>query len=228
MFGISLAEAMSQGILYCRPGFQGRKIRFLHLAEVKENIRPTRIRDDESEPFCDVEPFVQTLRGDDIADRREAFNARLHVLAQAQDMLMLGATESAGIHDTILRALAPHDGAASRFGINGPEFLMNPKQTLSMALSVHELATNAMKYGALSSEHGRVLISWTLDEAGDGNSRLVFTWREEGGPPVTEPARKGFGSRLISRVLAADFNGEVWINYPPGGVVCELTARIQT
>ena len=171
---------------------------------------------------------VQTLRGDDIADRREAFNARLHVLAQAQDMLMLDVTESASIHDTINRALAPHDGAVSRFGIEGPKFLMNPKQTLSMALSVHELATNAMKYGALSSEHGRVWISWTLEEAGDGNSRLVFTWREEGGPPVNEPARKGFGSRLISRVLAADFNGEVRINYPPGGVVCELIARIQT
>lgn len=171
---------------------------------------------------------VQTLRGDDIADRREAFNARLHVLAQAQDMLMLGATESAGIHDTILRALAPHDDAVSRFGIEGPEFLMNPKQTLSMALSVHELATNAMKYGALSSEQGRVQISWTLDEVGNGNSRLVFTWREEGGPPVSDPTSKGFGSRLISRVLAADFNGEVRINYRPGGVVCELTARIRT
>jgi two-component sensor histidine kinase len=171
---------------------------------------------------------VQTLRGDDIADRREAFNARLHVLAQAQDMLMLGATESAGIHDTIRRALAPHDGAVSRFGIEGPEFLMNPKQTLSMALSVHELATNAMKYGALSNEHGRVRISWTLEEAGDGSSRLFFTWREEGGPAVNDPASKGFGSRLISRVLAADFNGEVRINYPPRGVVCELTARIRT
>jgi two-component sensor histidine kinase len=97
-----------------------------------------------------------------------------------------------------------------------------------MALSVHELATNAMKYGALSNEHGRVRISWTLEEAGDGSSRLFFTWREEGGPAVNDPASKGFGSRLISRVLAADFNGEVRINYPPRGVVCELTARIRT
>lgn len=170
---------------------------------------------------------VQTLRGDDIADRREAFNARLHVLAQAQDMLMLSAKESAGIHDTIRRALAPHDGTVSRFSIEGPDFLMNPKQTLSMALSVHELATNAMKYGALSNEHGRVRISWTLEEAGDANSRLIFIWREEGGPAVNDPASKGFGSRLISRVLAADFNGEVRINYPRGGVVCELIAKIR-
>ena len=170
---------------------------------------------------------VQTLRGDDIADRREAFNARLHVLAQAQDMLMLGAKESAGIHDTIRRALAPHDSAVSRFNIAGPDFLMTPKQTLSMALSVHELATNAMKYGALSNEHGQVRISWTLQDTGDATSRFVFIWREEGGPSVNDPASKGFGSKLISRVLAADFNGEVRINYPSEGVVCELIARIR-
>ncbi len=92
---------------------------------------------------------TQTLRGDDIAERRETFNARLHVLAEAQNMLMSTEWESAGIYDTLRAALAPHGGSDGRFDISGPDFTMTPKQSLSMALTLHELATNATKYGAL-------------------------------------------------------------------------------
>ncbi|WP_421404590.1 PAS domain-containing protein [Agrobacterium fabrum] len=169
---------------------------------------------------------TQTLRGDDIADRRETFNARLHVLAQAQNMLMATTFENAGIHDTLRAALAPHGGSDGRFDIEGSHFEMTPKQSLSMALTLHELATNATKYGALSNDVGRVRISWHLTKTPDGKKALNFVWQESGGPPVSEPTTKGFGSRLISRVLAADFSGEVRIIYPSGGVVCTLTARL--
>ena len=169
---------------------------------------------------------TQTLRGDDIADRRETFNARLHVLAQAQNMLMADTLETAGIHDTLRAALAPHGGSDGRFDIDGSHFEMTPKQSLSMALTLHELATNATKYGALSNDAGRVRISWHLAKASDGKQDLNFVWRESGGPVVFEPKTKGFGSRLISRVLAADFSGEVRIIYPSGGVVCTLVAKV--
>ena len=95
-----------------------------------------------------------------------------------------------------------------------------------MALTLHELATNATKYGALSNDTGRVRISWHLTRNSDGKQGLSFVWQESGGPPVSEPKTKGFGSRLISRVLAADFSGEVRIIYPAGGVVCTLTATL--
>lgn len=169
---------------------------------------------------------TQTLRGDDIADRRETFNARLHVLAQAQNMLMATTLESAGIHDTLRAALAPHGGSDGRFDIEGSHFEMTPKQSLSMALTLHELATNATKYGALSNDVGRVRISWHLMKTADEKQALNFVWQESGGPAVSEPRTKGFGSRLISRVLAADFSGEVRIIYPLGGVVCTLNAKI--
>ncbi|WFS03825.1 PAS domain-containing sensor histidine kinase [Rhizobium tumorigenes] len=169
---------------------------------------------------------TQTLRGDDIADRREIFNARLHVLAQAQNLLMATTFESAGIHDTLRAALAPHGGSDGRFDIDGSHFEMTPKQSLSMALTLHELATNATKYGALSNDAGRVRISWHLAKASDGRQDLNFVWQESGGPAVSEPTTKGFGSRLISRVLAADFSGDVRIIYPSGGVVCTLTAKL--
>ena len=169
---------------------------------------------------------TQTLRGDDIADRREVFNARLHVLAQAQNMLMANTLESTGIHETLRAALAPHGGSDGRFDIDGSHFEMTPKQSLSMALTLHELATNATKYGALSNDVGRVRISWHLTKTSGGKQDLNFVWQESGGPVVSEPKTKGFGSRLISRVLAADFSGDVRIIYPSQGVVCTLVAKI--
>lgn len=168
----------------------------------------------------------QTLRGDDIAERRNRFNARLTVLGQAQSMLASGVSESASVTETINLALAPHIDFASHASIEGPEFRMTARQTLSMAMTIHELATNAVKYGALSVDTGKVEISWTLTPSSPTEEILAFRWKESGGPPVTEPTTKGFGSRLISRVLAADFNGDVTVTYHPEGIVCELRAVI--
>ena len=94
---------------------------------------------------------------------------------------------------------------------------------LSLALAVNELATNAMKYGSLSTDTGIVELNWTIRNAdGEGGRELVWTWRESGGPPVSPPTRRGFGSVLIERVLGADFGGEVSIDYAPTGVVTVL------
>jgi two-component sensor histidine kinase len=93
-----------------------------------------------------------------------------------------------------------------------------------MALSIHELATNAAKYGALSTPEGSVRITWGTETSdGAGERQFLFTW-EETAPPVVEPDRKGFGTRLIMRVLAADFEGDVRMEYHPQGVVCILTS----
>jgi two-component sensor histidine kinase len=94
-----------------------------------------------------------------------------------------------------------------------------------MALALNELATNATKYGALSEPGGRVVIEWQVREDDDGKA-IEWQWRESGGPTVGPPKRTSFGTRLIRDKLAADFNGEVELAYPPEGVVCRLRGRV--
>ena len=96
---------------------------------------------------------------------------------------------------------------------------------MSLSLALHELATNAAKYGALSIAEGRVSITWSLYP--DVPDRLTLRWQETGGPAVAQPSRTGFGSRLIKSLLAAELNGEVDITYRPEGVVCEVNAALQ-
>ena len=92
-----------------------------------------------------------------------------------------------------------------------------------MALVFHELATNAVKYGALSVDQGRIDIAWTLDRL---NDTLELSWTEAGGPPVTKPTRKGFGSRLIERGLRGELHGTASMDYAPGGLVCTMRAHV--
>ena len=96
-----------------------------------------------------------------------------------------------------------------------------------MALAVNELGTNALKYGALSNDTGRVSIDWAVERNERGERTLTWTWRETGGPPVTPPTRRGFGSLLIKRVLASDFGGEVDVAYAPEGLIVTLTATLE-
>ena len=98
--------------------------------------------------------------------------------------------------------------------------------TVAVALALHELATNAAKYGALSVLEGRVHIAWTAEPLRDGGLGLRMTWRESDGPAVTLPTSRGFGTRLIERGLAAELRGKVRIDYPPTGVVCTVDAVI--
>jgi two-component sensor histidine kinase len=103
-----------------------------------------------------------------------------------------------------------------------------PKPALAIALAVHELATNAAKYGALSNDKGRVSISWEINAGGEEPS-FRFNWVEKGGPPVVEPDRsqRGFGTRLIERMLKNDFGGEVILEFKQDGLVCALNAPLK-
>ena len=112
-----------------------------------------------------------------------------------------------------------------RVSLNGPEVRLPPKTAIAVALAVHELATNAVKYGALSGHEGGVDLNWSLSLE-DGRRRLDMVWREHGGPRVKPPSRAGFGTRLIERGLASDLNGDVRIDYPPEGVVCTIVADL--
>jgi PAS domain S-box-containing protein len=170
----------------------------------------------------------QTLRGaTDLDEVREAFSARLISLGRAHDILTQASWTAAPIADVIEGALCVHQQtSASRIRISGPNVLLAAKPALALSLALHELATNAAKYGALSNGDGFVDLRWHVVHEGEA-SKFCLTWTEQGGPPIlSQPARRGFGSRLIERSFAAEVNGEVKLTYAPTGLVCRLEASL--
>ncbi|MBC2776550.1 PAS domain-containing sensor histidine kinase [Parasphingopyxis marina] len=162
---------------------------------------------------------LQTFReGREPADARAAFEERLVALAAAHDLLTRekweGATLATLIDDS-MRAV--NRGNERRVTASGGHVQLPPKAAVSLAMAVHELATNAAKYGALSNPDGTVTIGWHVE--GD---RLRIDWRESGGPKVEKPTRKGFGTRMIERALAADLGGEIRLDFAPEGLCCSI------
>jgi len=132
--------------------------------------------------------------------------------------------ESAGLRDIAHDALEPFGvsgGRADRIVIAGENIRFPPKSALALGIAFNELATNAVKYGALSNAVGSILIEWTM-ETTPAEKRLLLNWTEQGGPPVTPPAHKGFGSRVIERGLAHELEGAVHLDYRPDGLVCTM------
>ncbi|MHC2106448.1 PAS domain-containing protein [Methylobacterium sp. CM6246] len=170
----------------------------------------------------------QTFRNAaDIESAREAFSARLISLGRAHDILTQSSWTQAPIAEVVDGALAVHRGeAVSRIRSSGPDVPLAAKPALALALALHELATNAAKYGALSNEAGTVDLRWHVVHEGD-TPRFCLTWSEQGGPPIlAQPSRRGFGSRLIERSFAADVGGDVRMTYSPAGLVCRLEAPL--
>lgn len=164
---------------------------------------------------------AQTFRGTDAGVRAD-FEQRLLMLSNVHNLLTEESWDGAELHAVIRSSLRPHmvDGR-NRVTFGGPDFRLRPKSAVALSMALHELGTNALKYGALSTEAGRVALRWTTD---DGRFRL--RWEESGGPAVTQPRRTGFGSRMIERGLSAEFEGEVKIDYRPAGVVCTIDAPL--
>lgn len=167
----------------------------------------------------------QALRNaSDPAEIREAIESRLLALSRSHDLLTRENWESAGLRDIVNAALEPFgvaNGGSERFKVTGENVRFTPKAALALGIAFHELATNAVKYGAFSGETGCVRVAWSIEQRDDGN-RLILRWTEEGGPPVTPPAKKGFGSRVIERGLAFELGGKTLLDYRPDGVVCTI------
>ena len=170
---------------------------------------------------------AQTLRGTE-GDReaRRAFEARLLALSNAHNVLTRESWDGAGIEEIVATALAPHRAAGEdRFTVAGPPIRVDPKAALALAMALHELATNAAKYGALSGRIGRVRVDWAKAWNGE-EARFRLCWRESDGPPVTPPRRKGFGSRLIERGLSLELGGDAAIEFLPSGLVYTIDAPL--
>ncbi|SIT56873.1 Blue-light-activated histidine kinase 1 [Mesorhizobium prunaredense] len=156
---------------------------------------------------------------------KESIESRLFALSRSHDLLTRENWEGAGLLDLIKAALEPFgvaNGRSEHFVITGSNIRVSPKVALALGIAFHELATNAVKYGAFSNKAGSVLISWTIEPSPEG-SRLILRWQEKDGPPVVPPSRKGFGSRVIERGLAHELEGAVDLDYPAGGVVCTIS-----
>jgi two-component sensor histidine kinase len=174
---------------------------------------------------------VQSLAGQSLGPHasrdggREAFTGRLIALARSHDMMIRGDREGAPLREIVARTLEPHaDGGmrAQRTAVEGLPLRLMPSAAVMLSLAFHELATNAAKYGALSTPEGRVEVRWRVVRTESGARRVEILWCERGGPPVSPPERRGFGSRLIERGLAQEFGAEVRLECLRDGVECRI------
>lgn len=151
------------------------------------------------------------------------FEARLHAMATAHDLLHASRWEGARLCRLVAEELAPHAGGTGRgrVGAGGPDLVLRPRAALALSLALHELATNAAKHGALSVPEGRIALRWRRTETG-----LIMVWEERGGPPAPSPERRGFGLTVIERSLAYELGGSGRLEFRPTGLRC--TIRIPT
>ncbi|MET0339065.1 MAG: PAS domain-containing protein [Caulobacter sp.] len=170
---------------------------------------------------------VQTFRGaTSLSQAKEAFTARLIAMSEAHDILTDENWEGADLKDVVAAAARLHAGEEPRrFIADGPQARLSPKTALSLAMALHELGTNAVKYGALSTPNGKVSVRWSV-EGREAGRRLQLVWTESGGPTVSPPRRRGFGSRLMEKGLAAELGGQVTLSFDAAGVVCTIDAPL--
>jgi two-component sensor histidine kinase len=153
---------------------------------------------------------------------RKAVESRLIALGRAHDLLLQAHFASAKLADVIHFAVKPFESQdASRFAVQNSTLEIGPNAVLPITLSINELCTNAVKYGALSNQTGRIEIRSSVDE-----KNLTLTWTERGGPPVREPTQRSFGTRLIRR-LAEQLHGDVRLTYEPAGFIYELDVPVR-
>jgi len=165
--------------------------------------------------------------GSDPTTSRQTFDARLNALSAAHNLLTLQNWEGAGLIETVRASVSATAGAnVSRFTIEGPDISLPAQTAVSLAMVIHELCTNAIKYGALSNESGTVDVGWTAEKADTGMVALDFVWTEDGGPRVEAPDRRGFGTRLIERGLSAELRSKVTMEFRPEGLRCTILAQL--
>ena len=162
-----------------------------------------------------------TFKSDAASEELNTFNARIQALASAQDVLTRSEWDSADVREVVSRAMQAMP--QSPIFLDGPAALMRPHEALELALAVHELCTNASKYGAFSTPTGRVSVQWTID-----GSLLKLQWQESGGKPVSLPTHRGFGFRFLQRVFRQEAGSSLELDFAPEGLVCRIILPLIT
>ncbi|TCM18101.1 two-component sensor histidine kinase [Novosphingobium sp. PhB165] len=163
-------------------------------------------------------------RATDIEDFTDSLTARIRALSATHDLLSQSDWRHAALGDVVRSELAPYmEGSEGHVEMSGPDIKLAPNDAMSLGLAIHELATNAAKYGALTRAEGRIHVHWSIL-----SSELAEVhWREEGGPPVAEPAKRGFGRDLIEKIVAHELKAEVQLQFLPEGVECRLKVPVR-
>jgi PAS domain S-box-containing protein len=165
----------------------------------------------------------QSLRNAGVGlEVRGAFEGRLMAIAATHNVLTDENWSAASLRQIIDGSVTPYRTNASQLTITGEDLMVSPKPAVVMALAFHELAINALKYGALSAPAGHVDIRWSVD---DGD-RLTLDWTEQGGPPVRPPVRRGFGSRIVELALPGELGGQVDVDYRAEGLRCRISSPL--
>ena len=152
-------------------------------------------------------------------DLKRLIEGRIDALAKVHELFVQSRWTGAELHNLVTQELSPYCGQTEgRVRIDGPSLMLEPSTAQTIAISFHELATNAAKYGSLSATDGRVEITWS--RTADG--RLSLRWIETGGPPVTPPTHRGFGTRVVENIIAGQLRGEVRFDWRNQGLVCEI------
>ncbi|MET0256180.1 MAG: HWE histidine kinase domain-containing protein [Luteibacter sp.] len=159
----------------------------------------------------------QTFReGRPMAAAVACFGGRLRALATAQDRLVANAWEDVALREVVQATCAPLDPTGTRIQVDGPPLILSAETAVTLTMALHELLTNAVKYGALSRDTGHVAIAWSY--TAPGRDRLRLEWKETGGPTVSAPAARGFGSRFIERGVACEPGGRSTLSFERDGV----------
>jgi len=155
-----------------------------------------------------------------------SLEARILALSKTHNLLTEAAWETVSLRDIFRTELEPYDdGSGRRIVLDGPPVPLAPRVAVALGMAAHELTTNAAKHGSLSVPEGRVLVRWEVTATGNGN-RLHLTWKETGGPAVTQPSRTGFGSRLLQQGIARDLNGETHLDFAVEGLGCRMLVSL--
>lgn len=210
--GIIFAVGMARSIA------RGEAMQELLLAEVNHRVKNT---------LSTVQSIVyQTFRGTpDPAEAQRKIDGRLMALARTHQILSDQSWQKTRMREITQAIMEPYLAErGGRIAMDGPDVTLSPRAALLLSMILHELATNAVKYGALSNDAGKVSVSWSTDSGGE---RLKLTWEERGGPRVAAPDQKGLGSRLIEQALSQQLGGSATVQYPPSGIICTLDCPTQ-
>lgn len=165
-----------------------------------------------------IQATVRLTEAKTIAEFKRVVEGRVQALANVHTLFVQSRWSGAKLHDLVIKELAPYRaGDGTRVDIEGPELLLEPNRAQTLAVTLHELVTNAAKYGALSVREGRIRVSWANPE----NGRLIFHWIETQGPTVNPPTRKGFGTKIMTNMIR-QAKGEIKFNWHPAGLSCEV------
>ena len=210
LLGVGLAFAVGMATTIAR----GESLHDLLINELNHRVKNT---------LATVQAIAaQTFRGAADPEATKKFEQRLIALGQAHNVLSKEKWDSAEIGEIVHNVLEPYAvKEGERLHVSGPALRLDPRCALMMSMALHELATNAAKYGGLSGDKGEVIVDWEGTEK-DGNKRVLLRWKEINGPRVAPAERKGFGSTLIERTFAAQIGGIANLEFMPNGVVCTL------